>query len=168
MDLKTDVRRFSSKEVLLEISQYLHENTLRKVCPYSELFWSVFSRIPTDYGRIRRIFPHLVRMWENTDQNNSEYGQLLRSKTPPVKIKKRISKRDSSTDVFVMKHFRWQYIRVTLNSIPGGYCHFENLVVDQDRRKHGSCSYFYRLKPFFFSIPYLNSLKEKFSIMLNP
>ena len=118
--LKADVRRFSSKEVLLEISQYLQENTLCKVCPYSELFRSVFSRIHTDYGRIRRIFPHLVRMWENTDQNNSEYGQLLRSKTPSVKIKRRISKRDSSTDVFLMEHFRWQYIRVTLNSIPGG------------------------------------------------
>ena len=139
MDLKADIRRFSSKEV------YLHENTLRKVFPYSELFWSVFSRIRTDYGRIRRIFPHLVRMWESTDQNNSEYGQLLRSKTPSVKIKKRISKRDSTTDVF-----RWQYIRVILNSIPGGYYHFENLVVNQDRRKHSSCSYFYRLKPFFF------------------
>ena len=26
--------------------------TLRKKCPYSELFWSVFSRIRTEYGEI--------------------------------------------------------------------------------------------------------------------
>ena len=37
--------------------------SLREKCPYSELFWSVFSR-----------------MWNagNTDQNNSEYGHFLR------------------------------------------------------------------------------------------
>ena len=34
--------------------------------PYSELFWSVFSRIRTEYGL-------------NADQNNFEYGHLLRS-----------------------------------------------------------------------------------------
>ena len=38
---------------------------LRKNCPYSELLWSVFSRIRTAYS---------VRMRENADQNNSEYG----------------------------------------------------------------------------------------------
>ena len=31
--------------------------TLRKKCPYSELFWSVFSRIQTEYRRILRISP---------------------------------------------------------------------------------------------------------------
>ena len=29
--------------------------TLRKKCPYSELFWSAFSRIRTEYGQILRI-----------------------------------------------------------------------------------------------------------------
>ena len=28
-------------------------NSLRKKCPYSELFWSVFSHIRTEYGEIR-------------------------------------------------------------------------------------------------------------------
>ena len=37
--------------------------TLREKCPYLQLFWSVFS----------------IRMWENTDQNNSEYGHFLHS-----------------------------------------------------------------------------------------
>ena len=31
-------------------------------------FWSVFSRIRTEYGEIRNISPYSVRMWENTDQ----------------------------------------------------------------------------------------------------
>ena len=52
---------------------------LRKKCPYSELFWSVFSRIRTEYGEILRISPYSVQMRENTDQNNSEYGHFLRS-----------------------------------------------------------------------------------------
>ena len=50
---------------------------MRKKCPYFELFWSVFSRIRTDYGEILRISPYSVRMLENTDQNNSAYGQFF-------------------------------------------------------------------------------------------
>ena len=45
-----------------------------KKCPYSELFWSVFSHIRTEYGKILHFSPYSVRMWKNTDQNNSEYG----------------------------------------------------------------------------------------------
>ena len=54
-------------------------NTLRKKCPYSELFWSAFSRIRSEYGEILGISPYSVRVRENTDQNNSEYGHFLRS-----------------------------------------------------------------------------------------
>ena len=42
----------------------------------------MFSRIQTDNGEIRSIpfFTEiLIRMWENTDQNNSEYRYFLRS-----------------------------------------------------------------------------------------
>ena len=45
----------------------------RKKRPYSELFWSAFSRIRTDYGEIRRISPYSVQIRKNADQNNSEY-----------------------------------------------------------------------------------------------
>ena len=45
--------------------------TLREKCPCSELFWSSFSRIRTEYGEIP------VQIRENADQNNSEYGQFL-------------------------------------------------------------------------------------------
>ena len=47
--------------------------SLRKKCSYSELFRPVFSRIWTEYGEIP------VRMQENVDQYNSEYGHFLRS-----------------------------------------------------------------------------------------
>ena len=51
--------------------------SLREKCPYSELFWSAFSRIRTEYGEILRISPYSVRMRENMDQNKSEYGHFL-------------------------------------------------------------------------------------------
>ena len=53
--------------------------TPHKKCPYLEFFWSVFSQIRTEYGEIRSISPFSVRMRENTDQKNSEYGHFLRS-----------------------------------------------------------------------------------------
>ena len=53
--------------------------TLRKKCPCSELFWSVFPRIWTEYGEIWSISPYSVRIRENTDQNNSEHGHFSRS-----------------------------------------------------------------------------------------
>ena len=53
--------------------------SLRKMCPYLELFWSASSRIWTEYREILRISPYSVRMRENVDQNNSKYGQFLRS-----------------------------------------------------------------------------------------
>ena len=46
---------------------------------YSELLWSAFSRIRTEYGEVLRIFPYSVRMRENTDQNNSESGHFFHS-----------------------------------------------------------------------------------------
>ena len=52
---------------------------LREKNMYSELFWSIFSRIWTEYGEKRGISPYSIRMRENTDQNNSEYGHVLRS-----------------------------------------------------------------------------------------
>ena len=36
------------------------KRALRKKCPYSELFWSVFSLIPTECREIRSIFSYSV------------------------------------------------------------------------------------------------------------
>ena len=49
--------------------------TLRKKCPYSELFWSAFSSIRTGYG-VRIRSPNE----EKVDQNNSKYGHLRSEK----------------------------------------------------------------------------------------
>ena len=72
------------KKQLLQKFEMSHHYTkcklpLRKTCPYSEFFWSVFSRIRTEYGEIGSISPYSVRMLENTDQKNSNYEHFLRS-----------------------------------------------------------------------------------------
>ena len=69
------------------IENYLKQQTLRRKWPYSELFWSAFSRIRTGYGEILRISPYSVRMRENTDQDNSEYGHFSRSEMRTGKSK---------------------------------------------------------------------------------
>ena len=61
------------------VAQIFTTLALREKCPYSELFWSVFSHIWTEYGEIQSISPYSVQMRENTDQNNSEYGHSLLS-----------------------------------------------------------------------------------------
>ena len=52
---------------------------LYEKCLYSEFFWSVSSRIRTEYEAMLRISPYSVWMRENLDQENSEYRQFLRS-----------------------------------------------------------------------------------------
>ena len=50
---------------------------LHKNCPYSKFFWSAFPHIGTKYRDLLCKFPYSIRMPENTDQKNSEYGQFL-------------------------------------------------------------------------------------------
>ena len=52
---------------------------MRKKYPYSDLFWSIFFSIQTKYEEKIRISPYSIGIWENTNQNNSEYGHFLRS-----------------------------------------------------------------------------------------
>ena len=49
---------------------------LRKKCPYSELFWSAFSLIRTEYGDIQSISLYSVQMRKNADWNNAKYGRF--------------------------------------------------------------------------------------------
>ena len=60
-------------ETLQNSESFIFYATLRKNCPYSELFWCIFSCIWTEYGEIRSISPYSVHMWEDTDQKISEY-----------------------------------------------------------------------------------------------
>ena len=58
--------------------------SLCEKCPYSEFFWSVFSLIRTEYREIRSISPYLVKMLENTDQEEHNTvifrGKLIKTK----------------------------------------------------------------------------------------
>ena len=62
----------------LGLLYFYSKGSLRKMCPYSELFWLAFSYIRTEYGEIRSISLYWVRMRENANQNNSEYEYFLR------------------------------------------------------------------------------------------
>ena len=53
--------------------------SLRKKCPNTEFFWSMFSRTWTEYGDIRSKFPYSVQIRKNTDQKNSVFGHISRS-----------------------------------------------------------------------------------------
>ena len=53
-----------------------YKYTMREKGWYSDFFWSVFSRIRTEYGKILRISPYSVWIRENADQKNSEYGHI--------------------------------------------------------------------------------------------
>ena len=51
------------------------------------VFWSVFLFIRTEYGEILCISSYSVRMRENTDQKNSEYGHFSCSALVSLMIK---------------------------------------------------------------------------------
>ena len=59
------------------IPGHTDQKKLRKNCPYSEFFWSVFSRVRTECKDLRSKSPYRVRIQENTDQKNSEYEHFL-------------------------------------------------------------------------------------------
>ena len=48
-----------------------------KVSKYGVFFWSVSSRIRTEYGKILRISPYSVQKWKNTDQEKLRIWTLF-------------------------------------------------------------------------------------------
>ena len=56
------------------------------MCPYSELFWSVYSRIRTEYGQTRSICLYSVRIRENVNHNDSEYGHFTQCRFFRVQV----------------------------------------------------------------------------------
>ena len=59
--------------------RFHEEMKLRKKCPFSEIFWSLFFCICIKYREIRSISPYSVPMRENADHKISEYGHFSRS-----------------------------------------------------------------------------------------
>ena len=89
VDLATFTEEIFNGKLHILCSKLLHRlwlkkikvesSTLRRNCPYLDLFWSLLSRIQIEYGKVLCISPYSVRMRENTDQNNFKYGDFLRS-----------------------------------------------------------------------------------------
>ena len=50
---------------------------LREKCPNTEILWSVFSRILTEYGDLRKS-PYSVQTRENTDYKKSLFAHFSR------------------------------------------------------------------------------------------
>ena len=60
-------------EILLKYVTFFIQTEFQTLYMYSELLWSIFSRIRTEYEEILRSSPYSVQMRENMDQNNSEH-----------------------------------------------------------------------------------------------
>ena len=75
----------SGQLLFLFLPRRISLNEIKK-CPYSELFWSAFSRVRTEYGEILRISSYSVRIREKTDQKNSEYVHFSRSELHPYSL----------------------------------------------------------------------------------
>ena len=75
---KSKLVKYQNTATLLTIPDDTFHQPQREKCSYSEFFWSVFSRIRTEYGEILRISSYLIRMRENTEQKISECGHFSR------------------------------------------------------------------------------------------
>ena len=98
---------------------YYARCSLRKKCPYSELFWSVFSGIRTEYGEIRS-------MLENTVQNNFEYEHFSRSGCYYYKIFDidNMDESDLTSHMNGKKHCEWKPPSATTNHSLCGLFHY--------------------------------------------
>ena len=61
-------RKIFAKYFIMYLWQVLNTSHCVESVQIRSFFWSVFSRIRTEYGEILHISPYSVRMWENTDQ----------------------------------------------------------------------------------------------------
>ena len=103
VDLATFTEEIFNGKLHILCSELLHRlwlkkikvesSTLRRNCPYLDLFWSLLSRIQIEYGEVLCISPYSVRIRENTDQNNVEYGHavllkiVLQNSYPATRLK---------------------------------------------------------------------------------
>ena len=79
-------------QIILVRVMIIFQHALCEKYPYSEFFWPAFSRMQSEYGEIRNIYPFSVQMQENGDENNSEYGHFLSSYYSILESKKCVIK----------------------------------------------------------------------------
>ena len=68
-------------------------------------FWSVFSRIWTEYGVLLRNFPYSVQIRENTDQKKLRFGLFFTQRVKDIILlsrKKAMTNRSSVSKVFIL------------------------------------------------------------------
>ena len=70
------------KKINKLIEPIINQQCLKRV-RIRKIFWSVSSSIWIEYGEMRSISPYSVRMLENMDQKNFEYGHFSRSGVLP-------------------------------------------------------------------------------------
>ena len=68
--MKTQVARSSNTKLS-------KKSSLRKKCLKMEFFWSVFSRIHTEYRDLRSKSPCSVQIRENRTRKNFVFGQFI-------------------------------------------------------------------------------------------
>ena len=99
---------------------------LRDKCPYSELFWSAFSCIWTEYREIQSICKYSVQMQENADQNNSEYEHLSSSEAYILVVWR--SRRSSHLEVFLRKVVLTENMQLIYRRTPMPKCDFNKVA----------------------------------------
>ena len=66
--------------IISNIKLTMTSHSLREKCPYSELFWSAFSRIRTEYGEILRIQSECGKMWTRITPNTDTFYAVILTK----------------------------------------------------------------------------------------
>ena len=115
----------------------LRKFSLREKWPYSESFWSVFSRIWAEYGETPLISPYSVQMWKNTDQKNSEYEKFSGSVSEQLFLRALLNTwikhkdffRSSYPEALRTLHKKWSFplrissVNVTKSAVSCGFGH---------------------------------------------
>ena len=92
-------RILGAGNLLSQVRTYIWRTGIYLIFSFASLEMEVnpiivaFSHIRTKYGEIRSISPYSVRMWENTDQNNTKYGHFSGSYNWLVKLVAKFSKK---------------------------------------------------------------------------
>ena len=117
---------YASSSSTIKVFPYLHvflhkwKLSLREKRPNTEFFWSVFSRIRTEYAERRSISPYSVKCWKIQARKSSVFGHFSRGvcigRNKKNKFKtaskycKFFNQRDPST-------IAWWYWRITDGSL---------------------------------------------------
>ena len=131
-------------DVKLTYENTFAKKSLHEKWPYSAFFWSIFSRIWTEYLEIRSISPYLVRMRENTNQKNSKYDSFWCSEYDCFYLKKHSFREVIWTVKLFSPQYR-DYFITNWHWLPLHWKHFYALLLRNKGKKlwmkgqHSNC-----------------------------